>query len=1165
MTIYMLGPFRLDTQDSLLYRDKEPVALGRRAIALLRTLIDRPGAVVAKERLIEAAWPCQAVEENNLTVQIAALRRVLGEAPGGKRWIATIPRRGYRYVGPVNIGTESDLGTQHQGSSPLRVGPTPHDIAEYRPITALSCEISSVTAGADRMSLDDLRRAIPAFHHFVRATAERFDGFVARYLGNRVLVVFGYPAANERDAEQAVRAGLALCAAVRAGEAETGVAAPCRIGIATGAVIAGGFIRADDFREHEFVGGVPDLAAALQMSTQPGTVVIDSHTRRLIGRLYDCRDLGPITPGFGDQPTNRWQVLGEKRVESRFEALHGLPLSPLVGREEEVELLLRRWVRAKAEEGQVVLISGEPGIGKSRIAAALEERLRAEPHQILRFYCSPHHQDSALYPFVDHLVREAEFAQDDTPAQRFGKIRGLLKGAALTEEDVALLAELLSLPALDRSALPGLSVRRGKQRTLDILIRHLEASTLGQPSVLLFEDAHWIDPTSYELLDLLIPRLCSLPTLMLVTFRPEFQPPWAGQPQVTALMLGRLSLRDRVTLVRQVAGGKALPREVLDQISDRADGVPLFVEELTKNVLESGVLLETTDRYVLDRPLPSQAIPSSLHALLMARLDRLEAVRHVAQICAALGREFSYRLVHAVSQTSDDALQAALAQLVTSGLLFQRGVPPDAVYIFKHVLLQDAAHESLLHDRRQHLHAEIAKAMEAQSPELQESQPELFAQHYAEAGLVEQSVDYWGKAGRRSVARSTMAEAAAQFQRALDQLALLPSNPGRQRQELEFYIALGAALQTSKGLSAPETGGAYARAREFWERLGSPAEYLRAPMGQSAYHTNRGELELAQQLNAHFLHLAHQRNEPRISCMAHMAAGRTLTFTGSFEEARSHLEKADALYDQIPFEWTHQRSGLPPRVATDGYLATVLLCLGYVDQAMAKTSANIAHAQGIAHTPSMTLAHVFGATLFSLLGEDQRLHGEVQRLVSLAEEHDFALYLAQGAIFRGQLNSQDRESAEGLRLIDDGLHAYRSIGSLVWVPLYLDILAGAYETMGQVAAALIKVDEALQIAGSTGEQWFIAELHRHKGQLLVQQGEVEGAERQFLEALRIAQAQGARLWELRAVMSLARLRHDQGRRAEAYESVRIAYSWFTEGFATSDLRAARELLDELRE
>jgi predicted ATPase len=509
-------------------------------------------------------------------------------------------------------------------------------------------------------------------------------------------------------------------------------------------------------------------------------------TRRLIGNLFDCRDLGALDASSDTGPIRRWRVLRESVTASRFEALRGSKLIPLVGRDEEIDLLLRQWGRAKTGNGQIILVSGEAGLGKSRITAALEERLQAEPHLRLRYFCSPHHQDSALYPVIDQIGRAAGFARDDLPAAKLEKLEVLLTRGAPPDEDVALLADLMSFPASERHPLPNLTAQRKKERTLDALLRQLDGLAHEKPVVVLFEDAHWLDPTSLELLDLTVEHVRSLPVLLIVTFRPQFAPPWTGQPQVSMLVLNRLDRHDRSALVAQIAGTKTLPDAVVSRIADHSDGVPLFVEELTKGVLESGLLREENDRYVIDTPLPRLAIPTTLHASLLARLDRLESVRPVAQVGAAIGRQFPYALLHAVCRLPEDELQTALGRLVASELVFQRGTPPDAVYSFKHALVQDAAHGSLLRGARQRLHAEIADALEIHFPEIAESRPELLAQHYAEAGLVEKSIMYRGKAGHRSAARSAMAEAAAQLQKGLDQLALLPDDIQRQRRELEF-------------------------------------------------------------------------------------------------------------------------------------------------------------------------------------------------------------------------------------------------------------------------------------------------------------------------------------------------------------------------------------------
>jgi predicted ATPase len=680
---------------------------------------------------------------------------------------------------------------------------------------------------------------------------------------------------------------------------------------------------------------------------------------------------------------------------------------------------------------------------------------------------------------------------------------------------------------------------------------------------MVFEDAHWIDPTSRELLDLAVERVRSLPVLLIVTFRPEFQPPWAGQPQVTMLALNRLDRHDRTVLVEQIASGKALPNEVVAQIVDRTDGVPLFVEELTKSVLESGLLREEEDRYVLDRALPPFAIPTTLHDSLRARLDRLASVRLVAQIGAAIGREFSYALLRAVSRLPEDELQAALGRLVASELVFQRGTPPDAVYTFKHALVQDAAHGSLLRSSRQQLHAQIAEALAARSPELMDSQPELFAQHYAEAGLVEKSVICWGKAGRRSAARSAMPEAAAQFHKGLDQLALLPGNPEHQRQELELLSALGAVLRAVKGYAAPETGDAYARARVLWDQLGSPAEFLQVPYGQSVYHAFRGELDQALELDEDLLRLSLQRKDSAGLVLAHYSSGRNLMFVGSFASSRLHLEEALALYDPVSHRSLAHQAGFHPQVVSQAVLGIVLLCCGFPDQALAWSSASIAEARRMAHSPSLATVLSLGTLLLSFVGEDAPLDERAGQLVAVATEQGFPYWRAQGTIFRGWVTVKNGAIAEGISLLRSGSTAFRATGAELWTAHYIALLGKACEIAGQVEEALSLLDDALQIAERIGERWFAAELHRHRGQLLLRQGHTEAAEELYCKALSIAREQGAKLWELRAAVSLARLRRDEGRRAEARNLLTPVYGWFTEGFDTQDLKEAQALLDEL--
>jgi class 3 adenylate cyclase/predicted ATPase len=1048
-------------------------------------------------------------------------------------------------------------------SAPITASPPPRtDSAERRQLTVMFCDLVGSTELSARLDPEDLRKVIGAYHRAVTEIVTGFDGFVAKYMGDGVLAYFGYPSAHEDDAERAIRAGLGLIDAVGRLNVKS-VTLQARVGIATGLVVVGDLIGEGSAQEQSVVGETPNLAARLQALAEPDAIVIAAGTRRLVGDLFEYRDLGTVEVKGIAAPVPAWQVLRPSIVESRFEALRGAALSPLVGRDEEIELLLRRWARAKAGDGQVVLVSGEAGLGKSRLTAALAERLRTEPYLRLRYYCSPYHQDSALFPFIDQFARASGFARDDPLASRREKLEVLLARAAPPDEDVALLADLLSLPASERYPLPDLSPQRKKERTLEALIRLLEGLARQQPVLMIFEDAHWIDPTSRELLDLIVEHVRNLPVLLIVTFRSEFQPPWVGQPQVAMLALNRLDRRDRTVLVNQIAGGKALPDEVVAQIADRTDGVPLFVEELTKSVLESGLLREDVDRYVLARALPPLAIPTTLHDSLMARLDRLTSVRRVAQIGAAIGREFPYALLRAVSRLAEDELQASLGRLVASELVFQRGRPPDAVYAFKHALVQDAAHGSLLRDARQQLHAQIADALVAQSPEVIDTQPELFAQHYAEAGLIEKSVAYWGKAGQRSVTRSVMAEAAAQFHKGLDQLALLTDNPERQRQELEFRSALGAVLVAVKGSGAPETGHAYARARELWEQLDSPSEFLRIPFGLSRYHMVRGEHDLAQRLDEDLLRLSRQRNDAAGLVLAHLAVGRNLMLAGRFASSRSHLEEALTLYDPISHRSIVHQGGIHPHVNSEALLGNALLCLGFPDQALARSNTAVAEARRLTHPPSLALSLSIGARLLSLVGDNAAVEERADQQVAVATEQGFPQWVATGTIFRGWITVRNGDVAEGISFLRGGAAAYRATGAVMWMPHYTALMAEAHEIAGQIEEAMTLLDDALQIADRTGERWFEAELNRHKGQLLLRQGHTEAAEELYRKALSIAEEQEAKLWELRAAMSLAQLRRDQGRRAEARDLLTPVYGWFTEGFETPDLKEAKALLDEL--
>jgi class 3 adenylate cyclase len=748
----------------------------------------------------------------------------------------------------------AELGRQDRGAQ--REAAASPRAAERRQLTVLFCDLVGSTELAARLDPEDLREVMRGYQAACADVIGRFEGHVAKFLGDGVLAYFGWPKAHEDDAERAVRAGRQLVEAVGRLELRAEARLQARVGVATGHVVVGDLTSQDASDKDSVSGETPNLAARLQTLAEPGTVVISQATRRLLGGVFDLHDLGPVRlKGFAE-PLAAFRVEGEGRAEGRFEARQTAGLTPLVGREEEIALLLRRWRQSRDGEGQVVLLSGEPGIGKSRLVRELRQRLEDEPQVRLFYQCSPYHSTSPLHPLIEQLERAAGSARDEPPAARLAKLEVLLaRGADQLDEAVPLIAALLGVPAGERYPLPEMTPQRQKQRTLEVLVDQLEGLSAAQPVLLTYEDVHWIDPTTQELVGLTIERIPRLPVLALITFRPDFSPPWSGRPHVSTLALTRLGRREGAAMVKQVVD-KALPDEVAAQIVAKTDGVPLFVEELTKTVLESGLLQDAGDRYELSGPLPPLAIPSTLHDSLLARLDRLAPVKETAQIGAAIGREFSHALLAAVADRPESELRTDLDQLVSSELVFRRGSPPEATYSFKHALVQDAAYGTLLKSKRQQLHARIAKVLEEQFPETAEAQPELLAYHCTQAGLVEKATHCWYNAARQAMARSAMVEAAAQLTQALDLLAGLPSSADRDHKELDLQIALGAALIATKGWAVPEVEKTCARARELCTAEDQIPQLLAALYGLFLHHLHLSSKHLALQIAGELLRLA---------------------------------------------------------------------------------------------------------------------------------------------------------------------------------------------------------------------------------------------------------------------------------------------------------------------
>ena len=737
----------------------------------------------------------------------------------------------------------------------------PRDEAERRHLTVMFCDLVGSTALSAQLDPEEMWRVIASYHACIGEVIGHYQGIIARYMGDGVLAYFGYPRAQEDDAEQAVRAALALVDAVANLRTNDDVALRARIGIATGTVVVSELLIDENPAEQSVVGETPNLAARLQTLAEPGTVLICPQTRRLTGGHFDYRDLGPLElKGWAEQVLV-WQVLGPSGVASRFEAMHKTKLPPPFGREEEIELLLRRWQHATQEEGRVVVLTGEPGIGKSHIALALEERLEGEPHITLRYFCSAHHTNSALFPFISQLERAAGFERSDSVTEKLSKLDALVAQSTPDPEHAAVLANLLALPADDRYQLQELSPQKRKEKTLAALLAQLDGFAARQPVLMIFEDIHWIDPTSLELLTATVEHVPQLRVLLLVTARSEFTLPWPSYPHMTTVPLARLGRREGAALVERVTSGKRLPKEVMDEILARTDGVPLFIEELTKTLLETGPLQERNGHYVLERPLPALAIPTTLHASLMARLDRLAPVREVAQIGAVAGREFHYDLLSAVAGLPRERLEEALGQLVRSELIFRRGEIPHAVYTFKHTLVRDAAYAGLLKSRRVYLHAAIASALEQQFPEIVQTQPETLAHHLTEAGLIERAIEYWLQAGKNAALRSANLEAIAHLRRGIEVTGRLPAGEGKDRAELDLQLILGPCLIATQGPAASEAVATFARARELCERLGEPPEYLQVMFWLATVSVVRGELPQALEAVAALLSAAEARND----------------------------------------------------------------------------------------------------------------------------------------------------------------------------------------------------------------------------------------------------------------------------------------------------------------
>jgi class 3 adenylate cyclase/predicted ATPase len=1052
-----------------------------------------------------------------------------------------------------------------------RLSPSENDSAAApdalrRHLTVMFCDLVASTALSVKLDPEDFSDVVRGVQNACKAAVLDNGGSIGQYQGDGVLAYFGYPQAHENDAERAARAGLELVERIKLMRLPSGEELRVRVGIATGLVVVGEGTDGEPGQQQVF-GETPNLASRLQGLAPANTVVVSDATRRLLGTLFVCEDMGArgVQGLSGEVPV--WQVVAQRTVESRFEAMHSTQITPIVGRREELDRLRELWSRAKAGMGRVAMLCGEAGIGKSRISAAMITAIADEPHVVMRYQCSPDHVNSPFYPLITQYVRAARLEEHDSPAVKLDKLETLLRAGNASPTDVALYAALLSIPTGTRYPALDLTPQRQKERTIAAMISQLLGISRALPVLVLFEDLHWIDPSTHEVVNRAIEAIRTAPVLLIATFRPEFFPFWLDQSHVTMVHLNRLTREQTAEMLADITHGKALPLEVFEQIQSKTDGVPLFVEELTKAVLESGLLQEESDRFVALAPLHSLTIPTTLQDSLTARLDRLAPVREIAQIGAVLGRQFPHKLIAAVSSVPTHRLLVALSQLTAAELIFRRGHPPDAVYTFKHALVQDAAYESLLRSKRQSLHSRVASVLIQTFPDIIETQPELIGHHLARSGQVEPAIDYMLRAGRRAIQRSANAEAIGQLQQALELLQALTEGPERAAKALTLEMTLGQAMIASFGYAASATKEVLLRARTHINDTTEPGQKFSVLYGIWACYYVGSDVSMQREAVSEFLVEAERHNDPGILCIAHRIFGTTLVTMGEFATARLHLEKARDLYSPEKHADLRYEFGQDIGAAASCYLSWALWHTGCFEDALKVAAEGVAWAATLSHpfTLAYTICHARGLMdIFRRTPDDTRSYAAT--VIALCDEHRFPFWAAGGRILDGWAAIRQGQEDEGIELLRAGIAAWRKTGARLWLSLFLALEAESHANAGRASAARQTIEEALAIADETGEVWAVPEVLRIKAAIVqsIGDGNDRDAEMILQEAIGIARAKQSRWWELCIACDLAELWRVQSRTAEATELLQTILDQFVDCAKASDLRRPVTLLQEIR-
>lgn len=1031
--------------------------------------------------------------------------------------------------------------------------PVSHD-AERRQLTVMFVDLVGSTALSAQLDPEDMRWVITSYQNTVAGIVTRFAGHVAKYMGDGVLCYFGWPHAHEDDAERAVRAGQAIMQAMTGMKAPSGNRLSARAGIATGLVVVGDLVGEGAAQEEAVVGDTPNLAARVQGLAEPGQVVVAEGTRSLLGNVFELTDLGGQQLKGIEGETAAYAISGERAAESRFEARSAGDVSEMVGRDHELALMEERWSRAKAGEGQLVLLSGEAGIGKSRISRAMIDAVAREDHIRLNYQCSPYHIDSSLYPAIQQLTFACGIGAGDSNDEKLDKLE-----AVLLEDSAPLIASLMGLDGEHRYGPLGLTPQQQRARTLEALVGQLIALSHKKPLLVVFEDAHWIDATSLELLDLCLDQVASARIVLLVTARPTFEHNFGGHPIVTKLTLNRLGREQVSSIVAKITGGKRLPDGLLDEIAAKTDGVPLFVEELTKTVLESGELKETEAAYEMTGPISRLAIPATLHDSLMARLDRLQPIKEVAQTAACIGREFDFALLSAISTLDEAALADALEQLAAAELIYRRGVVPEATYIFKHALVRDAAYESLLKTRRRAVHAKLADALEATGL----AAPELIAHHASEAGLTEKAIQYWQLAGEAALARPAYDEAISHLNAAIRMLDQLPDRTALKERELQMQVQLAQVLLTREGYGAESAAVAFERASKLMEATGDTTLLVPVNYGRWIGHYLRAEHKLGSELGQKLVAQVDKRDDLVARMVAHRLLAASLIALGRQKEANEHLNVSLEMFSPELTVNFADRFAQEPGVQIKAYLIFNLWLLGYPDQAAEHANVSRKAAAEIDHVNTTC----YGAWHWSVMWELARNHSQADECNGIAFDLGIQHQLLTWIDYAGSgaaLTRSRTGDPDALQLMDERLGNYISRGHWLMVPYFRMLQSTELIRLGRHDEARVVIRDAFDVVARTNECWTQPELHRLEGKIDVVQSKHAEAEANFLKAIEVARQQGAKSWELRATMSLARLWAAQGECRKALDHLQPVYDWFTEGFETADLCDARQTLDELK-